>query len=638
MTDNPYEPVPPKTPSDTAQREVPPMSPRAAAWRGAKSGMRIAGVVSGLLASLLIVPALAVTAFGLGSGRGLAFSSYVPVGIGVFLFFTAFGGLIGGTVALLAALSRRPRPVAAGAISLLADDEVSPVRITDKPAVYPKKRHRRRLWPWFVGVPLLLILVAASIIGAYVGRLVDRRLAAAIAAADQDDPNWRLDDLLAHREAVPDALNSAPVIDEILALIPDGWPQSPTANRGVPDPARAQFVKQFDSLHDTPTNLRISESLEKLLRVELKEHDRAVDLARSLVKYPRGRHALTIAPAVIDTRLPHVQGTRGVARLLYASAMIRAHDGDLSGALDSCRAIFAAARSIGDEPFLISHLVHIALGESALDATWRVLGQGEAPDAALAPLQDLLLDEMKQPLLLVGMKGERAVLTEIIRRLGTGEIPISALSDSAVSPPAGPPGAVAPWGKLWFDQQQAVALERMTEAVAIARRPIDERSALWRAWEAEADRRKRSPIGAYTEMLPLMLAPAVATASSAFTRYQTDLAANAILVAAERHRKKTGKWPESVAAIDRAILPSAPADPFTGASFRMEHRDGQLFVYSLGPNRTDEHGAYSPRTWMQGLEDDAGARLWDVTERGRKAAPKPDIDEELNDALKNGIR
>ncbi len=178
----------------------------------------------------------------------------------------------------------------------------------------------------------------------------------------------------------------------------------------------------------------------------------------------------------------------------------------------------------------------------------------------------------------------------------------------------------------------------MTEAVAIARRPIDERPALWRAWEADAERRKRNPVGAYTEMLPLLLAPAVATASTAFSRYQTDLAANAILIAAERHRKKTGKWPESVAAIDRTLLRNPPADPFTGASFRLEHHDGQLFVYSLGPNGMDEHGAYSHRTWMSGLDDDAGAQLWDVTERGRKVPPEPDIDDELNDVLKNGIR
>ena len=217
------------------------------------------------------------------------------------------------------------------------------------------------------------------------------------------------------------------MIDEILALIPDGWPEPPRGESpgALAFPPAREFVKHTTSLHDTPTNLRMSEPLEKSLRAELKTHGKAVELARSLVKYPRGRHELIIAPAVIDTLLPHVQGTRGVARLMYASAMIQARDGDFSGALDSCRAIVAAARSIGDEPFLISQLVHIALGESALDATWRVLGQGEASDAALAPLQELLLDEMKQPLLLVGVKGERAVLTEIIRRLGTGEIPIS---------------------------------------------------------------------------------------------------------------------------------------------------------------------------------------------------------------------
>ena len=477
MTENPYEPVPPKTPSDTAQREVPHMGPALPPGAARRAEHASPAWSQGCWQSLLIVPALAVTAFGLGSGRGLAFSSYVPAGIGVFLFFTAFSGLIGGSLALLAASIRSPRPAVSGAADLSAVDELPIAAAAYKRSGVISGKRRRRRWPWFVGIPLLLILAAAFIGGAYVGRLVDRRLAAAIAAADQDDPNWRLADLLAHRQPVPDSLNSAPVIDEILALIPDGWPESPSANPGIPHPARAQFVKQFDTLHDTPTNVRMSESLEKSLCAELRKQDKAVELARSLVKYPRGRHKLTIAPAVIDTLLPHVQGTRGVARLLYANAMIRAHDGDIPGALDSCRAIFAAARSIGDEPFLISHLVHIAIGESALDATWRVLGQGESSDAALAPLQELLLVEMKQPLLLVGVKGERAVLTEIIRRLGTGEIPISALSDGAPSASRRPSGAVAPWGKLWFDQQQAVALERMTEAVAIARRPIDERPA-----------------------------------------------------------------------------------------------------------------------------------------------------------------
>ncbi len=58
----------------------------------------------------------------------------------------------------------------------------------------------------------------------------------------------------------------------------------------------------------------------------------------------------------------------------------------------------------------------------------------------------------------------------------------------------------------------------------------------------------------------------------------------------------------------------------------MEHHDDQLFVHSIGPNGIDEHGAYNLRTWLLGMEDDVGAQLWDVSQRGRKAAPESESD------------
>ena len=36
----------------------------------------------------------------------------------------------------------------------------------------------------------------------------------------------------------------------------------------------------------------------------------------------------------------------------------------------------------------------------------------------------------------------------------------------------------------------------------------------------------------------------------------------------------------------------------------MEQRDGQLVIYSIGPNRKDEHGAFEQRRWLQGGFDD----------------------------------
>ena len=78
---------------------------------------------------------------------------------------------------------------------------------------------------------MLLMLVAALGAGFYLQRIVDRRLAAAIAAADRDDPFWRLDDLMAHREVVPDAENSARVLAGAIELLPENWPRSPSPPR-----------------------------------------------------------------------------------------------------------------------------------------------------------------------------------------------------------------------------------------------------------------------------------------------------------------------------------------------------------------------------------------------------------------------
>ena len=71
---------------------------------------------------------------------------------------------------------------------------------------------------WLLGAAVLVVLIIAFRMGQDVAKNIDRRLAAAIARADRDDPHWRLDDLLAHRERVSEAENSGLVLDKVLAL------------------------------------------------------------------------------------------------------------------------------------------------------------------------------------------------------------------------------------------------------------------------------------------------------------------------------------------------------------------------------------------------------------------------------------
>src|SRR4029079_9187968 len=131
-------------------------------------------------------------------------------------------------------------------------------------------------------------------------------------------------------------------------------------------------------------------------------------------------------------------------------------------------------------------------------------GQGEPSDAALARLQAVIFDELAQPILLCGLKGERATYTELIRRVGAGEVPISALAGKWFDP-ADAPQLIAPWGKLLFDYQRAILLEWMNEVVAIARRPAASQPSLWKTWKASVDRVRQGWNGPYVATLPLLL-------------------------------------------------------------------------------------------------------------------------------------
>ena len=363
------------TPSGETDSNPPRWGTAGLCWHTAKKGARVLGRVGGVLALFVIVPVFALTAFGVGSGRGFGISSYFWLGIGVFLLLGALGAVFGGALGLLRSLVRRGRLRGADQAAVIEARAVA-ARI----AQAENRMRRSRLWPWLALVPLLVILPIAFYSGWEMGRNVDRRLAEAVAAAEEDDPNWRLDDMLAHRELVPDAENSALILTQVAAQLPENWPVTGMPKGGDPDDGPATAEKAYQELNEIPTRVRLSDGAAHLLRVELKKREPTVQLARTLAKYRRGRFELKIGRAVIDTLLPHVQRTRSVARLLAADSAMRAHDGDIDGALESCRAIVATGRSLSDEPLLISLLVRIAITNVALKATSRVLGQGDPTD------------------------------------------------------------------------------------------------------------------------------------------------------------------------------------------------------------------------------------------------------------------
>src|SRR2546425_5202633 len=243
----------------------------------------------------------------------------------------------------------------------------------------PARPRRRRLRLILGGV---LLAAIALVVGGYFysSYEAEKRLQVAIAAADRDDPYWRMEDLEAHRETIPNGENSALIVITAGQLVPSGG-------------------YNFTSMQ-AHSSQQLNEEQARILRVKMKEATAALAHARKLKDFPKGRYPVAWSEDALSTLLPHLQRVRELANLLSADAMLRAHDKDLDGALESCLANLNGARSIGDEPTYISALVRVAVRAVTLERLEQVLSQGEPSEAALAATQKAWEREEQFPLLL----------------------------------------------------------------------------------------------------------------------------------------------------------------------------------------------------------------------------------------------
>ena len=627
------------------ERTSPPLAsrrPRPSPWRFGWTGARVSGYwtsriilpVAGVLSVLGQIPAV----FGLGAGRGFGEHWVALLGIALYLVLVLYvallGGLIGFGIGLIDWMSGSSTVWAKANRPIRLIPRRWTRRNPDGPKqepgfgpilrVNPTRRPYRPFWwfPW-VAVPGFSLLLGVFAFGIYAGRVVDRKLAAAIADADHDDPNWRIEDLMATLEPIPDDENAAHVVAEVVATLPEGWLSAAPAKPGQQSPPPSAIRQALEQAAVTADNRRLDPATAATIREELAAHADIVAMARPLAAAHRGRHELQIALNPLNTSLPHTQASRDVARLLAADAVNLAEDGDLDAALDSCRGILGVSRSIGDEPFLISGLVRIAIQSVALMTTRRVLAQGEPSDVALARLQTMILEDRADPFFLKEVQGERAALEALIRRIRNAELAIGSLSGGKSDAPV---AAISPWGLLMFDNQRALGLKWMNALVDIARQQPSKRPALLKTWSAEYTEVKNEWFAAFTSTLPLLMMPAMDAGSNAHLRSQAELGAMAILLAAERRRRRTGAWPESITAIDPAILGEPPLDPYSDRSYLIDRPDGQFLVHSVGINLRDEHGAYDPKPSIKGGPDDVGFGAWAASLRrwpAQSAVPNP---------------
>jgi hypothetical protein len=470
--------------------------------------------------------------------------------------------------------------------------------VADNDLPAPLPRPRRRWWRLALFLGGALLLLAALFLGLriFFERSQTQELQDALAEADRLDPHWEFDELEARRRNVPDEENSALRIQILGQALADDWDDQP----------------YYQQLNEVPSSVQLADRHAASLRADLGQRVGILVPSRKLADLRCGRYPVAWASDFLSTPLPHLVLARKLANLLVYDAALRAQDGDADGALVSGRAALNVARSIGDEPVLLSQIQRVGRRAVAVQSIQRTLAQGQPSEPALAAAQKLLADEAEEPLLLIALRGERAGDHMLLLNVESGNFAGTAAATALASRSL--QGAVDRFllhsavkpSHTWL-------IKQLTEAIEIAKQPA----------EQQEERLKQLPV-LDEKALPYagLLVPDTAKVAGSFRRSMAELRSAQTALAVERYRQAHQHWPETLAALVPAYLERVPSDPFDGNELRYRRLDDGVVIYALGPDGKDDGGNLSGRKVpVEGT--DVGFRLWDVAQRRQPAPPEP---------------
>jgi hypothetical protein len=467
----------------------------------------------------------------------------------------------------------------------------------DHPAVVTAPpRHRWRFWLLLVGVPVSVLILSGVV---WMVR-ASSSLQAAIDEADRLDPRWRLDEIQADRITPPAGENAADRTVTIRSFMPAGWPG-------------AELIPLFD---DLPPERQLNSEQIAALTDRLGHVRPALAEARLLADMPRGRHTVVYPPNWISVDLNGVQEVRRIGVLLKFDVLEKSQSDDPNAAVRSCVAVLNAGCSIGDEPSLFAQMARISLQNIATSSMERIIAQGKPSDEDLTTFAERLGASETEPLLLYGMRGERAGAYQLFENVRAGVIaPQDAFGviDKSVAL-----DEILPRLPGYVAVQEAWHLRFMNEVVEIVKRPPEQWAEPMDFLEAKADEQAKA--GQVPRMAFSWLV-AARRMSIVFRRNHANLRCTLVAIAAERYRRTNGHWPTTPDGLVQAgLLKSVPGDPFAaGRRIKLARRVDGITVYSVGQNGVDDGGDLTRDA--NDVEADLGFRLWDVAARRQPPLP-----------------
>jgi hypothetical protein len=298
------------------------------------------------------------------------------------------------------------------------------------------------------------------------------------------------------------------------------------------------------------------------------------------------------------TSLTHLGRVRQAARLLSLEAVQNAEQQRRQEAVESVTASLAVARSLNQEPMLISCLVHIANQGFSVDSLERVLNTTVLTDGQLAKLAVAIEESESRQALTRAFAGERCCWDGLFQGLRTGKIPLSEVTnpeDNTLWQRLLPLYRVT--GLLKVDER--TYLDIMEQYVKSTRLPPPDDMT---AASVAAGEAKQLPGWCVVSRLAFTELDKVVNKAE---RCDAKIRDAQTAIAVERFRLANGELPDRLSDLVPSFTSAVPTDPYDGKPLRYKRLAKGYVVYSVGEDREDNGGRETDNKgagWVAGTD------------------------------------
>jgi len=375
----------------------------------------------------------------------------------------------------------------------------------------------------------------------------------------------------------PESANAALVMTQAFALL------------RTFDDSRSNTIGGFKPPHRSEP---LSADDKQLVADFVKLNEPALARAHDALTLPQSRYPLDMRYGN-NTLLPHLAKIRELARLEDYRALLAARGGHPAEAAAGAQNILGCARTLDEEPLLISQLVRVACLSIARGSLERTLNATALDAVALQKLAAAFDSAHRTNRMARALIGERAMYAPVFRMSWSDIKQLVNLNPPDSPDTSAPPlPGKSPWfvrASGFLERDLNFYLGAMETNIDFALKAAPENlqiTNLSPKIEQEAMRKKY--------ILSAMMLPALSRVTVREVESEAHLRLALTAIAIERYRLANKRLPATLEELAPKFLATVPLDPFTGRPLQYKLLPKGFVVYSLDREGRDDGGREKP--------------------------------------------